>query len=301
MSNITLEVLQGEVRVLLPTEDQSFPIGHVDPACCNLDNTKAGLCAADSLNDLIDSYQHICCYKERGNIAKEQLAKNYNGEQNKRSSKEDFCRKFGRQHIQNSKRASMTQPSCLTPRKTVLSVILGTGDKLALQSKSFHSVITTSEEPSSYMYTFINTTLQKMYQTVHEISNVKSTSKMLLTQRRKLTENIDTMMKHDKTSSLPTKEAYVKLAQQFKDYNSNRDKNLLAGKTEFITKETKSKDSKNTNSHLEITTHGLVSDHQAWKGFIKFLLWKWTTFKRSGRLLVEACHSILSETPMKLD
>ncbi|XP_071547646.1 vitamin K-dependent gamma-carboxylase [Panulirus ornatus] len=295
LSNITLEVLQGEVLVLLPTEHQTSPSGHSGASVRDAGGTGEGFCGAESLVDILDAFRDTQSLKE-------QLTKNYDARQSNRFPKAGGVRgskRIGRRRILNGGRTrtggrtSVTRPSQPTSKTTVKSVVLLTGERLSLPSNTFHSVITTSQEPSSYMYTFINTTLQRMYQDMYDLTedNPEGGTK-LQTQRGKV-ENMYEVM-HDMASSRHGRTAHPQQTQEL----TNLDRIRRAGGTDSVAKGRENKHSKMVNHHFGMDAHGHLLPLQVGQDVLKFLTWKWTIFKRSGRLFVEACRSILSGTPM---
>lgn len=247
ISNVTIEVLQGEVRVLVPVvEGGTASVDHKD------DEKRA--------EELIQ--------KEAWKVV--QL-------NNTAEIVEDRC------HPKNFLAFGECFPDDSNEAKDlkVRSVVLREGESMALPSGSFHSVVTTSATPSSYMYTFVNTTIQKLI-TGNTNTEHSSAPKPTPGCSNPITQNYFTP-----TSKKP------KTASDSKDCKTKPDE----AKPPIHTPD----GDKNVQSYQHGTgASGMVCSVPTVLDFVKFVRLKLATFYRSVRLLRDACRYIVTGIPMEV-
>ncbi|XP_047493643.1 vitamin K-dependent gamma-carboxylase-like [Penaeus chinensis] len=252
LSNVTIEVLHGEVRVLVPV-------------------VEGGPATVD--------------HEEGEKEAEEELTQNETWKvvhlDNTVEIANDSC------HSQKGEENVLAYGGCF-PKDSdedkdlkVRSVVLRAGESMALPSGTFHSVITTSATPSSYMYNFVNTTIQKQItgNTNNERSGTPKPTNMC---SNHITENYFT-----RTSKKAT------LASESKDCKTKLDETKPSTHTPD--------GDKNVQSYQhESGASGMPCGVPTVWDLVKFVRLKLAAFYRSVRLLRDACRYIVAGIPMDI-
>ncbi|XP_063591445.1 vitamin K-dependent gamma-carboxylase-like [Penaeus indicus] len=249
LSNVTIEVLHGEVRVLVPVV--------------------AGGSASVDL--------------EEGEEEAEELTQNEAWKvvhlNNTAAIANDSC------HSLKGEENFLTYGGCF-PKDSdkdkdlkVRSVVLRAGESMALPSGTFHSVITTSPTPSSYMYTFVNTTIQKQI-TGNANNDRPGTPKPTDMCSNHITENYFTRTSKKTTLASESKDCETKLDETKPPIHTpDGDKNVQS-------------------YQLETGASGMACGAPTVLDFVKFVRLKLASFYRSARLLRDACRYIVAGIPM---
>ena len=158
-----------------------------------------------------------------------------------------------------------------------MRIALGQGERILLPTKSLHRVITTSSKPSSFMYTFINSTLQRLIsESDVEISTPSENT------NNNLVKICGTQTPDTCTKNMPWFFDTKRLHSKTKVYSENREKIM---------------DVKGLSQQKNIT-QDLTAEFSTWQDFINFFTWKSQVFMRSGKLLLIAFESIVAGEPM---
>nr|XP_045599854.1 vitamin K-dependent gamma-carboxylase-like [Procambarus clarkii] len=327
LANVTLEILQGEVLVMLPADagvdilqapcDDKAGADSLQASCSD---DAGNWYSAEQCHTLFPSPKHsqdhsISEHHSFSNIrGKEshdsEIIKNYIQDKTKEIDKGDFqylenLEKLQNEYVNNmaqSSRAASGENGKENSMKNHQSVVLGAGERLVLPSGSFHWVVTTSSDPSCYVYTFTNTSLLNMYQGQGADPSQASPR----TGRTNAQGNVNQGSLHAEGLLSPGN-SKSQLNLQLIQYKTKEgmggrggeDQVCAAGEEAGLT-ETDRGNGMKAKHFQQFLTQDPVGDLPTWQDFTNFMSWKWSTFKRSGRLLVRACWSVLSGTPMML-
>ncbi|KAG7174104.1 Vitamin K-dependent gamma-carboxylase-like 1 [Homarus americanus] len=242
----------------------------------------------DTHQDVVDTHQDVSGGENKEDSDKGENTNTHDQEKTKASSMEILNNTDNFDKAQTGSVYATPPFSRTGPGKSHCSVVLKVGDKIVLPRGSFHSVTTTSPQPSSYMYLFTNTTLLEVYRRAlregtHESIGATRTQTQIFVHRESLDgQNLQ--------------------AQRFKEQQNRerKDGDEPEGKDKVPSegRETEREDSKKRITHQVNMYQDSFGDIPTWQDFTNFVLWKWATFKRSGSLLVSACRSVISGTPM---
>lgn len=249
LSNVTIEVLHGEVRVLVPA---------VEGGPASVDHKEGEEQAEEPAQNEAWKVVHLSNRAEIANAS----CHSQEGEDNFLAHGECFP--------EDSNEAKDLK---------VRSVVLREGESMALPSGTFHSVVTTSATPSSYMYTFVNTTIQK------QITGSTNDERSGTPKPTNICSNHVTEDYFTRTSKK------TKMASESKDCKTKLDET----KPSIHTPD----GDKNVQSYQqESGARGVVCGMPTVLDFVRFVRLKLAAFKRSARLLRDACRYIVAGIPM---
>ncbi|MPC40871.1 Vitamin K-dependent gamma-carboxylase [Portunus trituberculatus] len=262
LENVTLEVLKGEVVVLLSCQSGVEGLSNVLHVPRSGDtNGTTHRQQREGMRTLAHQPWHTAQEPsvESFNFDKEIDSTNLNTEPHDLAGSIQRARQSLQELVGSDYEGAvglMELPSG-TAKVNVCSVALYVGGSMILPSGAFHSVTTTSSAPAVYAYTYINATLREDEEKRNQTPSSNAASEACAAEQDSSTDSSDT-----------------------EDSKTHDRQSLVDGNGVY---------------------HPTTADFPTFEDLFKFIKRKLELFWRAGRLLLAACHCLLTSSCVKVE